>query len=53
MVDAVQFADGKFHCPVTLYGADSAATHTLVVLPALGVTARKYEGLAHRLVTAG
>jgi predicted alpha/beta hydrolase len=53
MVDAVQFADGKFHCPVTLYCADPAAAHTLVVLPALGVTARKYEGLAQRLVAAG
>jgi predicted alpha/beta hydrolase len=53
MVDAMQFADGKFHCPVTLYCADSAAAHTLVVLPALGVTARKYEGLAQRLVAAG
>lgn len=52
MVDAVQFADGKFHCPVTLYVAQHAA-HTLVVLPALGVAARKYEGLAQRLVAAG
>jgi len=53
MVDAVQFAAGKFHCPVTLYGAGPDAAHTLLVLPALGVTARKYEGLARCLVAAG
>ncbi|MDX5372606.1 MAG: alpha/beta fold hydrolase [Pseudomonadaceae bacterium] len=52
MVDALQFADGRFHCPVTFYAAPQAA-RTLIVLPALGVTARKYEGLARRLVAVG
>jgi len=46
MVDALQFAGGKFHCPVTLYAAHPEASRTLVILPALGVTARKYAGLA-------
>lgn len=53
MVDALQFAGGKFHCPVTLYAAHPEASSTLVILPALGVTARKYAGLAQRLVAAG
>ena len=53
MVDALQFAGGKFHCPVTLYAAHPEASRTLVILPALGVTARKYAGLAQRLVAAG
>lgn len=53
MADAVQFADGKFHCPVTLYAAHANASWTLVLLPALGVTARKYQGVAQRLVDAG
>lgn len=53
MVDALQFADGKFHCPITLYAAGADAGHTLIVLPALGVTARKYERLAQGLVAAG
>lgn len=53
MVDALQFADGNFHCPVNLYPAAGEGAHTLVVLPALGVTARKYEGLAQRLMAAG
>ncbi|WP_068826681.1 alpha/beta fold hydrolase [Pseudomonas sp. BMS12] len=52
MVDVVAFADGKFHCPVTLYSAP-AARYSLVLLPALGVTARKYESLARCLVAAG
>lgn len=52
MVDALQFAAGRFHCPVSFYAAPQAA-RTLIVLPALGVTARKYEGLAQRLVAAG
>ncbi|XQE65620.1 alpha/beta fold hydrolase [Pseudomonas sp. P3C3] len=53
MVDALQFAGGKFHCPVTLYAAHPEARRTVVILPALGVTARKYAGLAQRLVAAG
>lgn len=52
MADVVAFADGKFHCPVTLYPA-AAARYSLVILPALGVTARKYENLARGLVAAG
>ena len=34
MVDALQFAGGKFHCPVTLYAAHPEASRTLVILPA-------------------
>lgn len=52
MADVLQFADGKFHCPVTLYPA-RGARHTLIVLPALGVSARRYAMLAQVLVGAG
>ncbi|MBC9251518.1 hypothetical protein A9179_14700 [Pseudomonas alcaligenes] len=52
MVDALQFADDRFHCPVTLYPARDAR-YTLIVLPALGVSARSYGMLAQVLVGAG
>ncbi|HSC84958.1 MAG TPA: alpha/beta fold hydrolase [Pseudomonas sp.] len=53
MVDVLQFADSQFHCPVTFYPARGTARYTLVVLPALGVSARSYGMLAQVLVGAG
>ena len=52
MVDALQFSNSQFTCPVTCYPARQA-TRTVIVLPALGVTARKYAMLAQVLVGAG
>lgn len=52
MGDTLQFADGMFRCPVTFYPV-AGATRTIIVLPALGVVARKYVGLAQLLAKAG
>ncbi|MCY1277678.1 Serine aminopeptidase, S33 [compost metagenome] len=52
MSDAVPFADGRCHCPIHPYPA-AAGAPVLIVLPALGVAARKYETLALGLVQAG
>ncbi|AYC33238.1 alpha/beta fold hydrolase [Pseudomonas cavernae] len=52
MSHAVQFANGRCHCPFSLYPAGPGAP-VLIVLPALGVAARKYEGLAQCLVQTG
>lgn len=52
MGDAFTFADGRFHCPLTLYPA-AAGAPVLIVLPALGVAARKYQALAEELMAAG
>lgn len=51
MIDTLPFANGTFQCPVRLYPC-ARATRTLIVLPALGVTARKYDALANALVAA-
>lgn len=52
MSDAVSFAGGRCHCPITVYHAETAAP-VILVLPALGVAARKYEALAGQLVERG
>lgn len=52
MVDALQFSNSQFTCPVTCYPARQAR-RTVIVLPALGITARKYSMLAQVLVGAG
>ena len=53
MSHSISFSNGAFQCPYALYPAASPAAFTLLVLPALGVTARKYEGLARALNAAG
>ncbi|MBM7059247.1 alpha/beta fold hydrolase [Pseudomonas sp. UL073] len=52
MSEAVPFAGGRCQCPYTTYSAGSGAP-VLLILPALGVAARKYEALAQSLVQAG
>lgn len=52
MNEAFPFAAGTFDCPVTIHPGQPGAP-ALVLLPAMGVTARKYEGLAQALVAAG
>ncbi|CAD5109575.1 alpha/beta fold hydrolase [Zestomonas carbonaria] len=52
MPDAVPFADGRCQCPIHPYSAAPGAP-VVIVLPALGVAARKYETLAQNLAQAG
>lgn len=52
MRDAFSFAEGRFTCPVSLYPSCAAAP-VAIVMPALGVAARKYETLAQALVAVG
>lgn len=52
MNEAFPFAAGTFDCPVTIHPGQPGAP-ALVVMPAMGVAARKYEALAQALVAAG
>lgn len=52
MGDAFTFAEGMFRCPFTLYSAQAGAP-VMIVMPALGVAARKYHALAEALLAAG
>ncbi len=52
MTEAFSFSGGRFHCPYRLYRS-AVPGPVLVLLPALGVAARKYEAFALGLVAAG
>ncbi|MDT4843487.1 Serine aminopeptidase, S33 [compost metagenome] len=52
MVETFSFAGGKFLCPYRAYPS-SVPGPVLILLPALGVAARKYEAFALGLVAAG
>ncbi|WP_044875328.1 alpha/beta fold hydrolase [Pseudomonas sp. LFM046] len=52
MAEAFSFAGGRFHCPYRVYQS-AAPGPVLILLPALGVAARKYEAFALSLVAAG
>lgn len=52
MIEAFRFSAGRFHCPYRVYRS-AVAGPVLILLPALGVAARKYENFALGLVAAG
>lgn len=52
MTEAFRFSAGRFHCPYRVYRS-AVPGPVLILLPALGVTARKYENFALGLVAAG
>lgn len=52
MAEAFSFAGGRFHCPYRAYRS-AVAGPVMILLPALGVAARKYEAFALGLVAAG
>jgi predicted alpha/beta hydrolase len=52
MAETFSFAGGKFHCPYRVFTSAKPGP-VLILLPALGVAARKYEAFALGLVAAG
>lgn len=52
MTEAFRFSAGRFHCPYRVYRS-AVSGPVLILLPALGVAARKYENFALGLVAAG
>lgn len=52
MTEAFRFSAGRFECPYRVYRSNIPGP-VLILLPALGVAARKYENVALGLVAAG
>jgi predicted alpha/beta hydrolase len=52
VTEAFRFSAGRFHCPYRVYRS-AVPGPVLILLPAMGVAARKYENFALGLVAAG